>query len=1075
MDSLPTGIFWDPREPPPPGVPHYGQPTNLTLNSHGGGRKMRNLHAQGTYAPMVAAAKVEHKRFPSFAVMVPAVRDETSLCLLVPLSVAIDVRIVQDVAKVTTTQLYFNDSDETIEKSGYTFPLPAGCAVSAFSCRFGQSKMLRGHVKPKQEAMEEFAGALKRRVTAGLLNEATPEIFNAMLGNIPANTKARVEISFVMELKRRVPGDIDAKSNTISLTIPTSLAPRYGDAPPDVHLDLASEGVSRGLSLRIHIETCEAVTKVSSPSHEVTVERGSRRRDAQTRTEPTGSFVDAENGASADGNGGPVVVTLTAERTELGRDFVLDIQTELQEGEDSTPKAILEIHPTLENQAAVMLTIPPRFLLSHTADTSCHARGGSDGEVIFLADRSGSMDDKMESLKSAMQFFLKGIPVHRKFNVWCFGSSYMNLWPKSAEYTEKSLQEALTFVERDFKADMGGTELLPAMQAIVASRDKSDRADVIVLTDGEVWRHDETIQFAREARQQSDGMLRLFTLGVGDQVSHSLVQGLATAGGGYSEIVPAHTRDGWEDRVVAMTRAALTDHLDMEIEFQGVAEQDLEGHEHGHMLPRLLRSPTSSQSVSLLQKGRVFLLLSSISNPSSLHSVTVWLSRRNDGPHATSPRFVVPLKGTISKDDTVHTLATKAILNDLSLESLPSDAGIVSTKSLGETLGCRFCTVSRWTSLFLSEECNREQEAKGHPDAPRDIAPVAIGRPMSDQWPFRLLSSNLNKLGTPARSPRAHHSPLTQGCNWPSFIPEDYFIPPPVMTPHGERPSTPDPGYSLRSAYRGPPLPTRRICRTYAVYDKCDIMGQKLFVRGLLSFQQFDGAFSFPGGSSTWEGLEAGLGAHCHGAISKLRRCCCEEEKHAAAEAATSTILGVPTKVAHTLMVVALLEKHFQDCADLWQLMAMKARTWVESEVPEKELRDKLTTTWLALLPNEWEDKPEKPAQLDSESENQTSNLQARMKGDEDPTSTGRHPPAGDAEQPNFPGGDVVSLDHQPAQRADVVEEPKPMSQNVSVSDPREVRASEGKKRKREVAPELAASPRTSTRVEVHTVPVDYT
>lgn len=580
MDHLPTGIFWDPREPPPPGIPHYHHPTNLTLYGDGGGGITQTYRGQGAYAPAVAEAKVEHKRFPSLAVVVPAVQDETPLCLLVPLSVAINVRIVQDVAKVTATQLYFNDSDDPIEKSGYTFPLPAGCAVNAFSCRFGQNKTLRGHVRPKQEAMEEFAEALERRVTAGLLNEATPEIFNAMLGNIPANTKVKVEISFVMELKRRVAGDVHAKFDAMSLTIPTSIAPRYGDAPPDVHLDLASEGVSRGLSLRIHIDPCETTTKVSSPTHDVTVKRDAHRRDAQTWAELAGSF-DAENGASADGNGGPVLVTLTAERTELGRDFVLDIQTELQEGHESAPRAILEIHPTHENQAAVMLTIPPRFLLSHTADTSCRARDGGDGEVIFLADRSGSMDDKMESLKSAMQFFLKGIPVHRKFNVWCFGSSYMNLWPKSAEYTEKSLKKALRFVDRDFKSDMGGTELLPAIRAIVAARDKSIRADVIVLTDGEVWRHDETIEFVREARQQSDGMLRLFALGVGDQVSHSLVQGLAAAGGGYSEIVPAHARDGWEDRVVAMTRAALTDHLDMEIEVQGVAEKDLQGRDNG--------------------------------------------------------------------------------------------------------------------------------------------------------------------------------------------------------------------------------------------------------------------------------------------------------------------------------------------------------------------------------------------------------------------------------------------------------------------------------------------------------------
>lgn len=93
----------------------------------------------------------------------------------------------------------------------------------------------------------------------------------------------------------------------------------------------------------------------------------------------------------------------------------------------------------------------------------------------------------MASLKSAMQFFLKGIPEGRIFNVWCFGSNYTSWQPRSVEYTEATSKSALSWVKNYFPADMGGTELFSAMNAIVAARDKTLMTDVIVLTDGEAW------------------------------------------------------------------------------------------------------------------------------------------------------------------------------------------------------------------------------------------------------------------------------------------------------------------------------------------------------------------------------------------------------------------------------------------------------------------------------------------------------------------------------------------------------------------------------------------------------------
>lgn len=86
--------------------------------------------------------------------------------------------------------------------------------------------------------------------------------------------------------------------------------------------------------------------------------------------------------------------------------------------------------------------------------------------------------------------------------------------------------------------------------------------DIIVLTDGQTWRLDQTLDFIQSTRTATQGAVRLFSLGIGDAVSHALVNSIAKAGGGYAEVVPSTNQGGWEDRVVSMTKAALTsDHL----------------------------------------------------------------------------------------------------------------------------------------------------------------------------------------------------------------------------------------------------------------------------------------------------------------------------------------------------------------------------------------------------------------------------------------------------------------------------------------------------------------------------------
>jgi hypothetical protein len=134
--------------------------------------------------------------------------------------------------------------------------------------------------------------------------------------------------------------------------------------------------------------------------------------------------------------------------------------------------------------------------------------------------------------------------------------------PESVKYTDSNLDSALSYVNKRFKANKGGTEIYPAVKAIVKARDRTMTTDVIILTDGQTWRLEQTLDYIQEQHKRTEGRIRFFSLGIGDGVSHALVEGIAKAGGGYAEVIPTSIRDGWEDRVVSMLKAALTtEHL----------------------------------------------------------------------------------------------------------------------------------------------------------------------------------------------------------------------------------------------------------------------------------------------------------------------------------------------------------------------------------------------------------------------------------------------------------------------------------------------------------------------------------
>jgi len=439
--------------------------------------------------------------------------------------------ILSTASRTTMTQTFINSTDEDLKEIIYSFPLYHGVSVVSFGATVGGVRMV-GVVKEKDQAREDYRRATEKGEAAGLL-EQLPEasdMFTSKIGNVRSGETVVVELVCVGELKH------DAEVDGIRFTIPATVAPRYGSTPHDIlssHLLSPVVGAKIEFAVDVHADDESPVAQLQSPSHPISVTVG------RTTDMAEGDFNPCR--ASA---------TLALDTTVMEKDFIVIVKCRLAE----VPRALLETHPTIPNQRALMTTLTPRFKLPPSL-----------GEVVFIVDRSGSMEDRIDMTKKAMTVLLKSLPVGVKFNICSFGSNHSFLWERSQAYGSSTLNEALRHVG-SFDADLGGTEILAPVAATIEARYRDLHLDMIIMTDGQVW-HSEDL-FACIGKAAEEHSCRAFSLGIGDGVSTSLVEGIAEAGGGYSQFVTKN--EHMDKKVVRLLKGALSPRVgdyNLEIKF----------------------------------------------------------------------------------------------------------------------------------------------------------------------------------------------------------------------------------------------------------------------------------------------------------------------------------------------------------------------------------------------------------------------------------------------------------------------------------------------------------------------------
>ena len=194
-----------------------------------------------------------------------------------------------------------------------------------------------------------------------------------------------------------------------------------------------------------------------------------------------------------------------------------------------------------------MTTLVPKFALPQ-----------AHPEIVFIADQSGSMGGtKNVALVAALKVFLKSLPLGVRFNICAFGSHFEFLWPKSQAYNENNVNTAIAFVD-SFVARYGGTEILNPITAAFEQRLSDLPLEVMLLTDGEIWGEDAVFRYINGQIRDKGADARVFALGIGGDVSHTLVEGVARAGNGFAQFVTQN--EDIDQKVVRMLKGALYAH-----------------------------------------------------------------------------------------------------------------------------------------------------------------------------------------------------------------------------------------------------------------------------------------------------------------------------------------------------------------------------------------------------------------------------------------------------------------------------------------------------------------------------------
>ena len=412
-------------------------------------------------------------------------------------SVAIETVITGLFGNTTINQRFVNTENQPIE-AVYTFPTPHRAVFMGLEVTIGD-KSLAGVVMPDAKADRGYEEAIQDGDAAVLLREVEQGLFSVSVGNILPGETIALKYTYAEQLSQQ--GD------TVRLTIPTTIASRYG-TPSAVGLEdheLITHEFDTGYAVALSVTVTGALAGcgIASPSHLI-----------QTRAVESG-----------------VHVSLSKETAAMDRDFVLTLNGVDMSNTQGVITPNCTVHNDYRREDGQWVASAPFYLPIPSNEQT------RPGVFNLIIDCSGSMGgDSIRQAKMAAMEIIDSLQPNDRFNLTAFGSHSRTAFNETLPATETTLADARRFV-KSLDADMGGTEIGKAIAKACPKRaGKRDNANVLLITDGQTYDGNDIVRNHRHRGH------RIFTLGVGSAVSRGFLEKLSEATGGACELVAPNER-----------------------------------------------------------------------------------------------------------------------------------------------------------------------------------------------------------------------------------------------------------------------------------------------------------------------------------------------------------------------------------------------------------------------------------------------------------------------------------------------------------------------------------------------------
>lgn len=414
--------------------------------------------------------------------------DDKSIDQLPLKSTSVDVTVSGFIADIAVTQVYKNDGQKPIE-AVYVFPASTRASVYGMKMTIGERTIV-AQIQKREEARQAYEQAKQEGKSASLLEQERPNVFQMNVANIMPGDEIKTELHYTEII---VPSD-----NVYEFVYPTVVGPRHSNQPaatapasekwsrnPYLH---QGEPPTYSFAIKARVNAGLPIQEMTCPSHKTTIEY--KGKDS------------AEVGLD------PV------DRTGGNRDFILRYRL----AGDKIASGLLLYEGKDENF----------FLLTGQPPKRVTPESMPPREYIFVVDVSGSMHGfPLEISKKLLEDLIGGLRPTDVFNAMTFSGGSTLLSERSLPASPENIRRAADLLSR--LQGGGGTELLPAMQRVLAlPRTENIARTIVIATDGFVTVEPQVFDLIGK----QIGNANIFSFGIGTGVNRHLIEGMARMGAG---------------------------------------------------------------------------------------------------------------------------------------------------------------------------------------------------------------------------------------------------------------------------------------------------------------------------------------------------------------------------------------------------------------------------------------------------------------------------------------------------------------------------------------------------------------